>query len=609
MDPGRSYLTRNLEPPNQELRNLEASLGLLQALVAGGLGQIVLCPGSRSGPLAVAAALLEGPSLQLVTALDERSAAFFALGWGRASGQPAAVITTSGTAVANLLPAVVEADFGGIPLLLITADRPAQLKGCGANQTVNQEAFLAANVRWFVQVPTDGRAEGLAGLAPDAALALASQALGACRGSADHPPGPVHLNVALSEPLHADAQALLAAARALQPDLVCAPDRAKPAGAAPSVVEPVGLLGLDPDRPGVVVAGPWRGLPQHWEGHVAALRCWLERSGWVLLADSLSGLRGLEGLEQVAAYDLLLDCPRPSLDGRQVLRLGPLPASRRLQRWLQGCEGQQVLVSEGDPRGLDPLGRVCEQVSMGLESWVHQLPPTLWRQRPAQESLAYTGLWSQLETQGQQLLERELGPGFSEPALARQLSRLLPAGVAVVLANSSPVRDWETFADPAGPPRPVVAFRGASGIDGTLSLACGVAEALGQAVLITGDLALLHDSHGWLWRQQLKGRLTVVLLNNNGGGIFEQLPIRIEPAHVMDFERLFAMPQAVDPIALAAAFGVAGRRPKQVADLGPDLAWALQQPMALIELITDRRLDASRRHELRRMGHAFGSPA
>ena len=110
----------------------------------------------------MAAALLEGPSLKLVTALDERSAAFFALGWGRASGQPAAVITTSGTAVANLLPAVVEADFGGIPLLLITADRPAQLKGCGANQTVNQEAFLAANVRWLAQVPADGRPEGLA---------------------------------------------------------------------------------------------------------------------------------------------------------------------------------------------------------------------------------------------------------------------------------------------------------------------------------------------------------------------------------------------------------------------------------------------------------------
>ena len=574
--------------------------------MAGGLRQIVLCPGSRSGPLAVAAALLEGPALQLVTALDERSAAFFALGWGRASGQAAAVITTSGTAVANLLPAVVEADFGGIPLMLITADRPAQLKGCGANQTVNQETFLAANVRWFAEAP----AEGLAGLTPEASAALASQALQASRGSVDQPPGPVHLNVALAEPLHADAQVLLAAVGALQPGLFEAPAQANRAAAsATAAIKTVGLVGLDPDQPGVVVAGPWRGLPQHWDGYLLALRRWLKRSGWVLLADSLSGLRGVECLQQVAAYDLLLDCPRSSLDGRQVLRLGPLPASRRLQRWLMGCEGHQVLVSEGDPRALDPLGRVGQQLPMGLEAWVNQLPPALWHQQPSRESLAYTGLWLQLETQGQQLLDRELGPGFNEPALARQLSRQLPTGVPVVLANSSPVRDWESFADPAGPPRPVFAFRGASGIDGTLSLACGVAEAWGQAVLITGDLALLHDSHGWLWRQQLKGRLTVVLLNNNGGGIFEQLPIRMQPDHVMDFERLFAMPQAVDPIALAAAFGVPGRRPQQVADFGADLTWALQQPLALIELMTDRRLDASRRHELRRMGHGFRSPA
>jgi len=638
LDPGLSHETPrlgqgDLAQRSLAQRNLEASLALLRSLLQLGLRQIVLCPGSRSGPLAVAAALLEGPSLQLVTALDERSAAFFALGWSRASGQPAAVITTSGTAVANLLPAVVEADFGAIPLVLITADRPAGLKGRGANQTVNQEAFLAANVRWFAQAPGDGHADGLAGLHPEASCELARQAMGACMGSAEQPPGPVHLNLAFAEPLHADAQALLAAAGALQvgslplspnPNLqdpnLQHPDlrhpNLRPTG-APSAslstafpaTSPLGLAGLDPDQPGVVVVGPWRGLPQHWDAYLLALRRWLKRSGWVLVADALSGLRGVEGLEQIAAYDLLLDCDRPMLEATQVLRLGPLPASRRLQRWLGRCAGHQVLVSEGDPRGLDPLGGVSLQTPMGLGAWVHQLPPSLWRQTPSGSSLAYTRQWSQLEAQVQQLLDRELAQGFSEPALARHLSRVLPDGVAVVLANSSPVRDWESFADSGAASRPVFAFRGASGIDGTLSLACGVAAALGQAVLITGDLALLHDSHGWLWRQQLQGRLTVVLLNNNGGGIFEQLPIRTEPDHVMDFERLFAMPQDVDAIALAAAYGVPGRRPQQLADLGPDLAWALQQPLALLELITDRRLDANRRHELRRMSHAFASSA
>jgi 2-succinyl-5-enolpyruvyl-6-hydroxy-3-cyclohexene-1-carboxylate synthase len=170
------------------------------------------------------------------------------------------------------------------------------------------------------------------------------------------------------------------------------------------------------------------------------------------------------------------------------------------------------------------------------------------------------------------------------------------------------VRDWESFTPADGPWRPVHAFRGASGIDGTLSLACGVAEVAGQAVLLSGDLALLHDSNGWLWHRQLHGRLTVVLIDNGGGGIFEQLPIRPERAEVLDFERLFAMPQPVDQLALAAAHGVPGREVADPADVEASLAWALEQPLALLLLRTDRRSDAARRRELRRMAPALVSP-
>ncbi|MFO8236793.1 MAG: thiamine pyrophosphate-binding protein, partial [Prochlorococcaceae cyanobacterium] len=196
------------------------------------------------------------------------------------------------------------------------------------------------------------------------------------------------------------------------------------------------------------------------------------------------------------------------------------------------------------------------------------------------------------------------GPPWSEPVLARRLARLLPAELPLVIANSSPVRDWESFTPATGPWRPIHAFRGASGIDGTLSLACGVAEALGRAVLITGDLALLHDSNGWLWHRQLAGRLTVVLLDNNGGGIFEQLPIRPQPDGALDFERLFAMPQAVDQLALAAAHGVPGRAPAGPEELERDLAWALDLPMALLLLRSHRRRDAELRRQLRRMAPA-----
>ncbi|MFM7239632.1 MAG: thiamine pyrophosphate-binding protein, partial [Cyanobium sp.] len=221
--------------------------------------------------------------------------------------------------------------------------------------------------------------------------------------------------------------------------------------------------------------------------------------------------------------------------------------------------------------------------------------------------LALAQAWQQADDALQRWLDDQLDVclAWSEPLLARRLSCLLPAGLPLMLANSSPVRDWESFADPSGPGRPLFGFRGASGIDGTLSEACGLAEALGSCVLLSGDLALLHDSNGWLWRSQLRGRLTVVLIDNGGGGIFEQLPIRCDDpaaeAAPLDFERLFAMPQAVDPLALAAAHGVPGRRVMAPADLPQALEWALAQPLSLLVVVTDRRRDAALRCRLRTM--------
>ena len=599
-----------LNRPGVELarRNLEAALLLLKALMGEGLSQAVLCPGSRSGALALALGVLEPSGLTLFTAIDERSAAFFALGLARATGKAVAVVTTSGTAVANLLPAAVEADYGAIPLLLISADRPTRLKGCGANQTVNQESFLAASVRWFGQ----GDGTGLAAMTDAAIAALARQAWSATRppGLA---PGPVHLNLPFAEPLHADGPALL---------------EATAHASLETTPPPLGELGLrttgsgiqatpfspapDPDQPGVVVAGPWRGLPQHWPGYVEALLRWQRRTGWPVLADGLSGLRGLAELDLISSYDLLLEAHAPTLHSSQVLRLGPLPASRRLQRWLADQDALQWLVSEGEPRCLDPLGRGwlgrgCQQSAAGLAGWSASLQPAFWAGGPSGEALQFGARWRQREQHLQLWLDQQLAnadgakSGISELCLARQLGLLLPASLPLVLANSSPVRDWESFANPAAPWRPVYGFRGASGIDGTLSIACGVAEAHGQAVLLTGDLALLHDSHGWLWQRQLKGRLTVILINNGGGGIFEQLPIRTTPERALDFERLFAMPQQLDHLALAAAYGVPGRRVLQLAGLPSQLDWALQQPLALLELVSDRRADALRRQTLRRM--------
>ena len=639
------------DPPTAEA-NLRAALGLLLALRRQGLERLVLCPGSRSAPLAVAAGLLERHGLQLFTAVDERSAAFFALGLGRAAGLPAAVVTTSGSAVANLLPAVVEADRGAIPLLLLSADRPTRLKDRGANQTVNQEAFLAPCCRLLLQTSPGGLAQET-----DPSLeSLARRAWQACLGS---PLGPVHLNLPIEEPLHISAEALACLAGDLarelgrvQAGVLGSARDLSQAGAldlaqersrqrAPSPFQElrtafkasfrqdstplIALLGgpaagLDGDQAGVVVAGPWRGTAEQLERFAVGLLRWQRRSGWPVLADGLSGLRGWPDLVTISAYDLLLQSPSAQLAAGQVLRLGPMPASRRLQQWLAAIRGPQLLISEADPRNLDAGIAAPGRWGLGLESWLESWPQEFWRGTPAAGALAQAAHWLAAEADAQAWLDRQLpATGLAnEPALSRALGSLLPPGVALMLASSSPVRDWESFSDPRAPQRRIYGFRGASGIDGTLSIACGLAQHEGRLVLLTGDLALLHDSHGWLWQQQLGGQLTVLLVDNGGGGIFEQLPIRpglqsasgvqarqLGPASgaqapaSLDFERLFAMPQPICHGPLAAAFGVPWRSLGGLEELAGGLAWAAGQRLALLELRTDRQADAALRQGLR----------
>ena len=558
----------------------------MQGLIELGLRRLVLCPGSRSGSLATAAGLLASSGqLQLNTAIDERSAAFLALGLATAGGSAVAVVTTSGTAVANLLPAVIEADRSCQPLLVITADRPIRLKACGANQTVNQEDFLRPACRWC----GNGAPEGLHAMASHAVLELAALAWSQAHGADQAAAGPVHLNLPVEEPIHAplqEHQPLL--------DAVLARKKASLFPLQPSTVQSNrDLPRLDPSRPGVVIAGPWRGLAQDLSAHQQAVRSWLVCSGWPLLADPLSALP-VELPGRLHHWDLQLEqliSPEPL----QVLRLGPLPASRRLEVWLQRNAGDQVLITEGEPRYLDPLG-LATQWSGGLAAWCSA-------QRLDQASRPLSADHSAWLRRDQALglwLEEQLvseGP-VSEPALAFQLADLLPPGLPVMLSASSPVRDWLTWSGRSGSDRRCFSFRGASGIDGTLSLAMGLALETGPMLLVTGDLALLHDSNGWLHGQSDGPPLVVLLIDNGGGGIFQQLPI--EQASPKRFDALFAMPQRVNPIALAAAHGVPGRSIAVIDDLPEALFWALaQQGPVLLRVCTDRHADAAFRRKLR----------
>jgi 2-succinyl-5-enolpyruvyl-6-hydroxy-3-cyclohexene-1-carboxylate synthase len=533
--------------------------------------RLVLCPGSRSGPLAAAAGLLAARGdLALTTAIDERSAAFLALGMATAGGRAVAVVTTSGTAVANLLPAAVEADRSTQPLLLLTADRPARLKNCGANQTVNQEQFLQPVCRWLGH----GAPEGLASQPPQALFDLAHEAWRHCHG---RPPGPVQLNLPFEEPLHGAPEDQLSLQVSGLQRSAPAPSSDSPLGAAPQ---------LDPNQAGVVVAGPWRGLAPALPAYQQALLQWLARSGWPLLADPLAAIPA-DCPGQLDGWELQLDRLQLA-PGSPVLRLGPLPASRRLEAWLQRQTGPQLLISEGEPRGLDPLG-LADQWSGGLAAWwaeQYQDSPGASTPEPLMPQSGIAAL----------LLQRlPLQGAVNEPALAHWLPLLLPPQLPVMLAASSPVRDWLIWGGLQAQNRRCFSFRGASGIDGTLSLAMGLAMEQGPLVLVTGDLALLHDSNGWLHGAQGNPPLLVLLIDNQGGGIFQQLPIESK-----QFDRLFAMPQRVNPLALAAAHGIDGRQVACLEDLPEALEWGLaKRRPALLRLATDREADAHLRTQLR----------
>ena len=551
---------------------MQAALTLLEVMCLQGLKQLVLCPGSRSGPLATAAGLLASQAkLQLVTAIDERSAAFLALGMATAHGRAVAVVTTSGTAVANLLPAAVEADRSCQPLLLLTADRPARLKNCGANQTVNQESFLLSACRWF----GSGAAEGVHTQSNEALNALAFQAWQRSQGADSGPPGPVQLNLPFEEPLHPTLEQQQQLVSGACPPTAC-PEPPPEIGPVPC---------LDPERPGVVIAGPWRGLSPALEAYQQALHRWLNVSGWPVLADPLAALAA-DCPNRIEHWELQLDrlyIP----DDAQVLRLGPMPASRRLEAWLQRHQGTQLLIAEGDSRPLDPL-QTASQWSGGIAAWIAQQPVLDQATKP---SVGSNDLSPWIEAQ------LPLSGAVNEPALAYWLPQLLPERLPVMLAASSPVRDWLTWGGPASGRHRCFSFRGASGIDGTLSLAMGLAANLGPLALVTGDLALLHDSNGWLHSSSAAAPppLLVLLIDNGGGGIFQQLPIATP-----GFESLFAMPQQVDPLALAAAHGVPGRQVACLDDLQEALAWglSLKRPV-LLRLCSDRGPDAALREQLR----------
>lgn len=542
----------------------------VEELARCGMRAACTSPGSRSAPLVLS--LAREPGLHCYSHIDERCAGFFALGLAKASGLPVAVACTSGTAAVQLHAAAVEAREARVPLLLLSTDRPAELRDNGAGQAIDQLGLFAGAPKWFVEVSVHEAGEQqLRWIRTLACRAYATALEGR--------PGAVHLNFPLHEPLVTEEP--LPADPTARPDGAPYVRRPGAHAGAPQAIASLGAI-LAGARRGVVVAGRHeRNTPLG-----AAAGEFARAAGWPLLADPLS--RARRGGAAIAHYDALLrdrafaQARTPDL----VLRVGDLPVSKPLRTWLAGLAGVRQVALDPEGAWQDPASVVCD--SLALEPAAALAAAALDVGAPdgapcAEES--WLAGWLAADERAAVAIEEALaGEELSEPALAAELGRVLPEGATLFVASSMPVRDIETFWPVLPNPPRVLCNRGANGIDGIVSSAFGaVAHGEGPVVLLIGDVALAHDIGGLLAARRLGLKLTIVLIDNAGGGIFDFLPVstagmaRVPVGSEEDlYTRHIATPTGLDFAAAAALYGLSHER---VGDL-PALRAALARTLA-----------------------------
>ena len=509
----------------------------VETLARLGLQTAILCPGSRSTPLTFAFAA--HPQVEALPILDERSAAFFALGCAKRQHRPVAIVCTSGTAGANFYPAIIEAYESGVPLLVFTADRPPEMRDCASGQTIDQIKLYGGFVKQFVEMAVP--------VAEQSMLRYLRQTLVSGWGNAIAPqPGPIHFNCPFRDPLPPIADS--------STDTVKTTFNIDSFFSSVSV--PISrkeqsftlLTDWQQCEKGLIIAGP--ASPADPYAYCKAVSSLSQALGWPVLAEGLSPLRNYSKLNPllVSAYDLILrDSDRASgLVPKAVIQLGALPISKVLRQWLQTHQPQRWIISP--QRNLDPLHGPTEHIASDVTAF-NQLDSVVTNVSVYQQQ------WLNLEDKMRNTVRIKLTaePTLVESKVVWLLSQHLPKETPLFIANSMPVRDVEYFWLSNNRQIQPVFSRGANGIDGTLSTAMGLAHRNQPAILLSGDLAFLHDVNGLLSAAQLQGHLTVVLINNGGGGIFEMLPVAdFSPT----FEKYFITPQQVNFSSLCRTYGV-----------------------------------------------------
>lgn len=522
-----------------------------------GVALIVLSPGSRSGALAIAAS--RHPDVETRVVIDERSAAFHALGAVRATGLPAAAVSTSGTAPANFYPAIVEADMSCVPLIVVSADRPAEMQGIGANQTIDQLEMFGSRVRGFACIEAPDAAQDLnrEWRSTVAGLLATAQAL---------PPGPVHLNVRFREPTVPVADD----GRTKGDEYPFATPRLESRRDAGGGT-PVSMPELSAER-GLVIAGDGE-----YDREALARRA--GELGWPVLATALSGMRG-EGV--ISSYHHLLASGVDSeIRPRTVVAVGSVGPSSRVEDLVASAENRIRIDLWG--RRIDPRRNATHVLAGEVNDLLQGVSGAA--------DAGWSAAWSEADRECRARMEGVLASSdeMSGALVASTLNDVDWHGL--VVASSLPIREVDAHLHRSGP---VFANRGASGIDGFVSMALGVASRLPRTLALAGDLSLLHDSNGFLHDDSLD--LTIVVIDNQGGGLFDSLP---QAGHAPDYERLFVTPPGRDLEVLARFHGLRYAEARDRETLNSAAGEALERPgVDLIRVPVDRRHDLKVRAQL-----------
>ena len=559
-----------------ECQNFFRSLQLLDLFIKIGVKNLILCPGSRSAPLAIAAGELNKRGiLNVINSIDERSAGFHSLGISTASGDVSLVVTTSGTAVGNLLPAAVEADKSCKSIIFITADRPLRLKNCGSNQTVNQEEFLNSVCRSNLSTNLNGIHENNDNDILKIVKIIKKQIL--------HSPGPFHLNIPFEKPLDISIKNKKKSFKFFERyylnknyQFLKENQQNKSIQFHKKIFKSINL-----SEPGIIVVGPYQGSTKDLSPFNLALEKIQSITGWPVFVDPVSGVSSdLRGL--IENWEFILKKNNNVIKCDQILRLGPLSSSNDLENFLLNFEGLQILIKENNERKLDPLKKSLEY-KYGISNFVKQLLRELTNDQKNRKPLInLVQILMREDKKIKEILNQQLflNKEITEYKLANFVPKIWPKNCPIMLSASSPIRDWLTFSENGTLTRECFSFRGASGIDGTLSLALGIARVTKPLLLVTGDLALIHDINGFLIENAIDLNLTILLIDNKGGNIFNNLyKNNLEKE---ELKKLFLMPKSINWGNLAKGYQVPYKNVSDLNKLREVFEWSLSMQKSVI---------------------------